>query len=58
MIEYNRMTDKKQLQKVSCENCKYNFAGSIKCERYYSDGDYFELRPELAKLIELEHEEV
>lgn len=54
MTEYNRMTDKKQLQKVSCYNCEYNFAGSTTCERYCIDGEYFELRREIAKLIELE----
>lgn len=54
MTEYNRITDKKQLQRVSCYNCEYHFTGSPVCERHCIDGECFELRPELARLIELE----
>lgn len=54
MSTYNRLTNKEYLSKPKCFNCEHNYSNSITCERHCVDGDCFELRSELKRLVELE----
>lgn len=54
MNNYKRLTNKKELAKPRCYNCEHNFSGSLTCERYCVEGDYYDPRSELTRLCELE----
>lgn len=53
-MKYKRLTDREYLNKPKCFNCEHNHSNCLICERYCFDGDYFQLRKELKRLVQLE----
>ena len=53
-MKYERLTEREYLNKPKCFNCKHNYSNCSICERYCIDGDYFQLREELKRLVQLE----
>ena len=54
MNNYERLTDKKDLNKPKCFNCEHNYSNCSICEYHCVDGNHFELREELQRLVQLE----
>ena len=54
MKDYKRLTDKEYLNKPKCFNCEHNYSNCSTCERHCVDGDCFQLREELQRLVQLE----